>query len=137
MTPEEIKLVRATFAQLEPRRMEVAAMFYRRLFEIAPHLERLFTGDMTDQGAKVMGAIGVAVAGLDRLDEILPQVQDLGRRHAGYGVEPGYYGVVGEALLWTLDEALGEAFTPTVRDAWIAAYVALSGAMIGAAAEAA
>lgn len=133
MRPEEIKLVRATFAQLEPRRAQVAETFYHRLFEIAPDLKRLFETDMTDQGAKVMGAIGVAVAGLDCLDEILPQVQAMGRRHRDYGVEPAHYGVVGDAFLWTLDQALGGAFTPAVRDAWITAYGALTGVMIGAA----
>jgi nitric oxide dioxygenase len=132
MTPEEIKLVRATFARLEPHRGQVAEMFYRRLFEIAPHLKPLFKTDMTDQGAKVMGAIAVAVAGLHRLDEILPQVEDMGRRHRGYGVEPGHYNLVGDAFLWTLDQGLGEAFTPEVRAAWIGAYRTLAGAMIAA-----
>ena len=133
MTPDEIELVRATFAQLAPTRAQVADMFYRRLFETAPDVKPLFKADMADQGAKVMGAIGMAVAGLDRLDEILPQVEELARRHVGYGVEPRHYDVVGEAFLWTLDQGLGEAFTPEVKAAWISAYGLLSGAMITAA----
>ena len=133
MSPEEIKLVRVTFARLEPRRGQVAEMFYRRLFEVAPQLKRLFSGDMRDQGAKVMGAIAVAVAGLDRLEEILPQVEEMGRRHRGYGVDPAHYAVVGEAFLWTLGQTLGAAFTPAVMTAWVCAYEALTQAMIGAA----
>ena len=95
MTPEAIGRVQATFAQLAPRRAQVAEMFYRRLFEIAPHLKPMFRADMTEQGAKVMGAIGMAVAGLGRPDEILPHVEALGRRHGGYGVEPCHYDLAG------------------------------------------
>jgi nitric oxide dioxygenase len=132
MTPEEISLVRATFAQVVPIRTQAAALFYERLFEIAPQVKPLFKGDMQAQGAMLMSAIALVVHGLDRLEAILPQVELLARRHVGYGVEESHYAVVGDALLWTLEKGLGAAFTPEVRAAWASAYGLLAGAMIEA-----
>jgi hemoglobin-like flavoprotein len=53
-------------------------------------------------------------------------VQRLGQRHAGYGVQPHHYVTVGDALLWTLAQVFGPAFTSEVREAWTAAYVLLA-----------
>ena len=67
------------------------------------------------------------------IDQIVPAVRALGARHVGYGVRAEHYAVVGTALLWTLEQGLGAAFTPAVRDAWAAAYRALAGVMVDAA----
>ena len=79
--------------------------------------------------------LGTAVAGLSRLDTLVPAVQALGRRHAGYGVRAEHFAPVGAALLWTLEKGLGEAFTADVREAWAVAYTILSQTMIDAARE--
>jgi hemoglobin-like flavoprotein len=97
-------------------------LFYSRLFELDPSLRSLFRGDMREQGRKLMQMLAVAVAGLDRLDVLVPAVQALGRRRAAYGVEPRHFATVGEALLWTLAQGLGPAFTSDVRAAWAAVY---------------
>jgi hemoglobin-like flavoprotein len=133
MTPEQIALVQSTFKQVVPIADDAAALFYRRLFELDPDLKTLFKGDMVEQGKKLMQMIGVAVNGLTRLDEIVPAVQQLGKRHVGYGVTTAHYQTVGSALIWTLELGLGQAFTPPVKDAWVAAYTLLSGVMIDAA----
>jgi len=75
------------------------------------------------------------VSGLERLEKLLPAVQALGRRHAGYGVKDEHYATVAAALLWTLEQGLGDGFTPEVREAWTTAYLALAGVMQQAAAE--
>ena len=90
---------------------------------------------MAAQGRALMGMLRVAVVGLDRLDELVPAVQDLGRRHAGYGVRDADYTTVGQALLDTLERGLGPALTEEVRDAWTAAYALLAGVMQDAARE--
>ena len=127
-------LVQETFARVEPIAEAAAAMFYDRLFELDPKLSKLFKGDMKAQGRKLMHMIKTAVKGLDNLDTLVPAVEDLGRRHVGYGVKDADYGTVGQALLWTLEQGLGAGFTPDVRDAWTAVYGVLSGTMINAAA---
>ena len=81
-----------------------------------------------------MAMIGTAVANLDRLGDIMPAVQALGRRHAAYGVSPGDYDTVANSLLWTLEQGLGADFTPAARDAWTSCYVVLAGEMQAAAA---
>jgi hemoglobin-like flavoprotein len=135
MTPTQKRLVQDTFVSIAPIADDAAALFYRRLFEIDPSLERMFKGDMAEQRKRLMQMIAVAVKGLDRLDQLVPAVQDLGRRHAGYGVEDRHYETVGAALLWTLEKGLGAAFTPEVREAWATVYGILSTTMKDASRE--
>ena len=99
----------------------VAATFYRRLFELEPALRPMFRGDLEGQGRKLVEAIGM-VGALHRFESLRPTLRDLGRRHALYGVRDRHYDTVAAALLWTLAQGLGDAFTPDVRDAWDAAY---------------
>jgi hemoglobin-like flavoprotein len=129
MTPEQKGLVQASFAQVVPIREAVAELFYARLFQLDPSLRSLFTGDMKEQGAKLMAMIAIAVKGLDRLETIVPAVRALGRRHAGYGVTQRHYDLVGAALLWTLERSFGPAFSDEVRTAWAACYRLLADTM--------
>lgn len=129
MTPQQIELVKESFAKVAPIADQAAALFYGRLFEIAPPLRALFKSDIETQGRKLMAMIGLAVGSLDRLPDLVPAVEDLGRRHAGYGVKDEHYDVVAEAVLWTLGQGLGDAFTPPVKEAWTSAYALLAGTM--------
>jgi hemoglobin-like flavoprotein len=136
MTPDQIRLVQASFQLVLPIAAQAAALFYRRLFSTDPGTRRLFAHtDLEAQGRKLMAAIGFVVGALHRPEAMLGTVRDLARRHAGYGVREEHYATVGAALLWTLEQGLGEEFTPETRDAWAAAYGLLSGVMIQAARE--
>ncbi len=84
MTRQQIALVRETFAKVLPIQEAAAEMFYARLFELDPNVKLLFKSDLKERGRKLMAMIATAVAGLDRLDEIVPAVQALGARHVGY-----------------------------------------------------
>ncbi len=131
MTPEQVSLIQASFAKVAPISEQAAAMFYGRLFEIAPEVKPLFRGDMAEQGRKLMATLAVVVNGLTNLPSILPAASALAKRHVGYGVKAEHYAPVGAALLWTLERGLGAAWTPQLAEAWTAAYTTLSGYMIG------
>ena len=128
----DIDLVKHSFMSVEPLSIVVARTFYERLFEINPEIRTLFTDDMEAQGERLMDMIGAAVAGLDDLGALVPVVKELGARHRKYGVQVSHYAQVAEALLWTLEQGLGDAFTPEVRDAWVNVYTVLAETMIGA-----
>ena len=134
MSPEQVKLVQDSFGKVAPIATQAADLFYGRLFEIAPEVRPLFPHDLAEQKKKLMTMLATAVTNLHQVEKIVPAVQDLGRRHAGYGVKDAHYQPVGEALIWTLDKGLGEAFTAPVKDAWLAAYTTLAGVMKEAAA---
>jgi hemoglobin-like flavoprotein len=136
MTPETIRLVRSTFAQILPVADLAADLFYDRLFTLDPSLRRLFAADLERQKHALMSTLRVAVEHLDRPDELVPIVEQLGLRHAGYGVQSAHYATVGSALLWTLEQGLGPAFTPDVRAAWTDVYDLLATTMQAAAARA-
>jgi hemoglobin-like flavoprotein len=129
-------LVRTTFGKIAPISELAAAMFYEKLFAIDPDLRPLFRNDLKKQGAMLMAVIATAVANLHRLDQLMPTVRELGRRHAGYGVRDRDYDTVAVALLATLEAALGDEFTEAVRGAWTACYMALAGEMKAATAAA-
>ena len=131
MTPQQIKLVQDSFAKVAPISEQAAGLFYGRLFEIAPEAKPLFVGDMKEQGRKLMATLAVVVNGLSNLDAILPAASALAKRHVAYGVKPGHYAPVGEALLWTLERGLGTGWTRELAVAWTAAYTTLSQFMIG------
>lgn len=137
LTPEQISLVRDTWEQVVPIADQAAELFYGKLFELDPSLKSMFTGDMKEQGQKLMRMIGIAVDHLDKLDEVVPAVQELGVRHLEYGVKNSHYNTVAAALLWTLGRGLGDAFTTEVMAAWTDVYNLLANTMMDAAREAA
>ena len=133
MNRQQIDLVRTSFALVQPIAAQAAAIFYDKLFAADPSLRTLFRGDMAHQGERLMTMIGSAVGLLDRPDTLLPVLRQLGARHGGYGVVDAHYASVGTALLQTLEQGLGAAFTPEVRDAWVETYGLISRTMIEAA----
>jgi hemoglobin-like flavoprotein len=130
--PRHKILVQGTFEQVEAIADTAAELFYNRLFEVDPKIRSLFKGDMKEQGRKLMSTLKVAVKGLDDLGKLVPVVEKLGRDHAGFGVEAAHYATVADVLLWTLEQGLGDDFTPEVRDAWSSVYFLLAETMIGA-----
>jgi hemoglobin-like flavoprotein len=136
LTNEQKVLVKQTWASVVPISDKAAELFYGKLFEMDPSVKPLFKGDITEQGKKLMKTIGLAVNSLDHLDQLVPVVQELGRKHVGYGVKAQHYTTVAGALLWTLEKGLGAAFTPQVKEAWTVTYNTLAGVMMDAAAAA-
>jgi hemoglobin-like flavoprotein len=137
MTPRQISLIQSSWSAVEPIADTAAILFYDRLFELDPALRRLFRRtDMAQQRKILMQTLTVVVRSLDRLETIVPAVQALGRRHAGYGVREQHYDTVGAALIWTLEQGLGDAFDDETAEAWATAYTTLASVMIEAAAAA-
>jgi hemoglobin-like flavoprotein len=135
VTPLQIDLVQDSFALIVPRRAEASAIFYKRLFALAPETRRLFRGDLAEQGRKLMKVLATIVRNLSDLGLLLDSVDYLAQRHVGYGVRDDHYALVGQALVDTLQECLGDSFTPETKQAWGYAYTILSGRMVRAARE--
>lgn len=129
MTPQQIELVQSSWEKVVPIAKDAASLFYQRLFEIAPHLRPLFSGDIEEQGKKLTTILTTVVRGLKQLEKLEMAVWQLGRRHIAYGVHDVDYGPVAQALLWTLQQGLKEQFTEEVENAWVAAYTLLSSVM--------
>jgi len=103
---QEIALVQDTFKKVAPIAPQAADLFYGRLFEIAPDVRALFPADLAEQKKKLIAMLATAVNNLHQVGSIVPAVQDLGRRHVGYGVTAAHYKPVGDAPFldaWTCD----------------------------------
>jgi hemoglobin-like flavoprotein len=133
MSPEQVQTVQDTWKAVVPIAGKAADLFYDKLFLMDPGLRPLFPEDLTEQKKKLMSMIGRVVTALRDPSGVVPAIQDLGRKHVGYGVKKEDYTTVGGALLWTLEQGLGSAWNAEVKDSWVAAYTLLSGVMIDAA----
>lgn len=133
LNSNQVRLVKDSFLRLRAKSDEVAEAFYNRLFELDPNLKLLFHSDMTEQGSKLMSVLEQVVSQLDSFDEIEPALQELARRHVTYGVKSYDYDVVGESLLWALEQHLKPSFSVETRKAWTSVYKALASSMKAAA----
>ena len=132
LTERQIDQVRSGFQQFQAAGESGAIRFYERLFELAPHLRKLFPDDVEEQARKFLQSLKVIVSSLSSTERTVRMLQRLGDRHKDYGVKTSYYEVVGEALVGTLDDALGDEFTDEAREAWTAAFRLISAAMTSA-----
>jgi hemoglobin-like flavoprotein len=131
--PDVHSLVQQSFEAVASRRAEAAAIFYSKLFEIAPEVKPMFSRvDMRVQGDMLMNMLAAAVRGLDRLEELKPTLQELGRRHIAYGVQIPHYAIVEACLLHTVEAMAGEAFNLDVKLAWTSIYNFIAQTMIEA-----
>ncbi len=134
MTPHQIELIQNSFAKVAPIADRSAGLFYGRLFEIAPELRPLFKGDISAQGRKFMATLTVAVTSLENFEALKPGLRALARQHVAFGVRAEHYAPLGEALIWTLQQGLGDAFKPETEQAWRMAYADIADTMKSASA---
>ncbi|MCD2422761.1 globin domain-containing protein [Niabella pedocola] len=108
----------------------VGDAFYGKLFADSPGLRKLFPANMEAQYRKLLVSLNVLVARLENKDEIAGYLAALAKRHAGYGVKEAHYMLVGNALLWTLQQGLGNDWNADVAAAWAALYQEVADIMI-------
>ena len=130
ITPAQVALVQASFQHVLPIADVAGLLFYERIFTMAPEARALFGDDIALQASRTMAAVKTAVDGLDDIESVAPFLVRLGARHVRYGVVPAHFDLVGEALMWTLEQGLGEAFTPEVHEAWATAFGVIASAML-------
>jgi hemoglobin-like flavoprotein len=132
LTAEHVTLAQTSWEKVLPIGDTVADLFYNKIFELDPSLRPLFPDDMTSQKKKLINMMSLAVNSLTILDKFLPEIKNLGLRHAmKYKVTPPMYETVGEALLLTLEKFLEDSWDETHREAWSTIYCVLSEAMTG------
>jgi hemoglobin-like flavoprotein len=117
MTPEQVALVQSTWQKVVPIAGTAADLFYDKVFELAPGVRSMFPDDMTSQKAKLVSIMNTVVTSLHEIETLVPTIEELGRFHGGKDVKPEHYGVVAEALLWTLEQGLEDAWSLEVKQA--------------------
>ena len=133
MTPDQVQIIKSTFAEVLKIKDKAGLLFYERLFAIAPETKPLFKGDIAEQSRKLMDTLALAIGMLRDMPTLVQTLQTLALRHVQYGVKNEHYDKVGASLLWTLEQGLGPAFTPKAREAWTALYAAVAKIMMDAA----
>jgi hemoglobin-like flavoprotein len=132
LSAKQRRLVRESFESAKEYETSILTLFYGRLFEIAPETRTLFKIDIREQAKKLMDTLGIVVDTIDRFEEMLPYLAELGRKHAAFGVLPYQYDRLRVALLWALGQALGLEFDSETRAAWDSLLAAISASMLAA-----
>ena len=136
MNPQAERIIRESWTSLVPLRTQAAVLFYGRLFEIDPSAKALFDGKaMHEQHEKFLLTIDTLVQMLDYPPQIIEELQALALRHVGYGVIVAHYETVGAALLWALEQGLGDQWNAETQRAWTELYLFISGVMTRAASK--
>lgn len=133
MTPDELARVQRSFADASERPDELSRAFYEHLWTLAPDLRPMFPDDMDAQRQKLLDELSAIVAAVADLPALVARTAPLGARHAGYGVEPEHYELVGEALLAALADVLGAGLDEPTADAWRDAYDLVAETMLAGA----
>ena len=134
MDPEETHiLLRQSWSAAVADKAALARLFYRNLFRIAPETEPLFEPDLTEQGRKLVATLAFIIDSLDDTDTLLKAAGELAQRHVDYNVLAHQYAPVGQALIETLAELLGDKFDVRTKDAWLSTYTVLAQHMIATA----
>lgn len=136
LSTKQKQLVRDSFESMQAYGNSVVVLFYGRLFEIAPETRGLFKIDIREQARKLEDTLRTTIEALDRFEEWLPELTELGRRHVHYGVQPYQYEKLRSALLWALGQALGLEFDRETRAAWEQLLSLISAVMLDAGAQA-
>lgn len=135
LTRRQVADIRATFNALQPKVREASQIFYERLFEIAPELRGLFRSDIEGQGMRFMTALGAILDHIDDPEALNPHLRRLAQGHAAYGVRPENFRPMGEALIWTMRDVLGDDLGEAAEAAWEKAYDRLADEMIALAGD--
>ncbi|WP_133904319.1 FAD-binding oxidoreductase [Actinophytocola oryzae] len=125
-----VRLVRESFAVVEPHSDKVAELFYATLFSIAPAARELFPVNMEVQRSRLLRALVHIVQMVDRPDDLMPFLWQLGRDHRKFGVVTQHYEAVGMALISGVKAYAGNVWTNDVERAWAEAYTIMARAML-------
>ncbi len=129
---QDQRLLKESLDLVAPVADQLIAAFYQRLFTDHPHLRQMFPAEMATQRERLLKAIIALVTHFDHPENLVPALSAMGRRHEGYGVGLGHYAAVGTALLGTLQEFAGPAWSPEYAAAWARAYTFAAGTMMQA-----
>jgi len=134
MTPKQlIEVNLAVVIQADP---DVVGRFYAKLFQRHPELQRLFGRRSQREQEKMLTEAILAVVGhMEDATWLRDVLRPLGARHVAYGVTEAMYPLVANALIDTLREVSGAAWSPEVQTAWSDALNAVAGEMIAGARE--
>jgi len=136
VTTTDIALIKKSWIDVRKIKPEILGdVFYTKLFYDNPELRKMFPQEMEEQNKKLIDMLNVIIERLENLNELKGEIIAVAKRHVDYGVKTEHYNMVGAALLWTLQKALGKDWTEELKTAWINCYNGLSGTMITAASK--
>jgi len=126
LSQQQKRLIRDSFARIEPASDLVARLFYMKSVDLDPSVRGLFKSPSRAQRRKFMAAMKVAVISLDRLQSLKPVLKLLGTRHRQEGIEQRHYATFRHAWVWTMQQSLEARFPREATEAWTALFTRMT-----------
>ncbi len=130
MTSQQVYLLQTSWEKVKPKASQLAEFFYYHLFDKHPEFRVMFKGSFYEQQRKFIAMLDMVIAHINQVSVVTDKIVESGQRHQTYGVKPGDYAPVGEALLYALQTALKDEWTTEHTEAWTAAYQLISKQMM-------
>lgn len=129
-----IDIVKSTAPILQQHGETLTKHFYQRMFshnpEVGPFFNPANQAEGTQQRA-LAGAICAYAANIDNLEVLGGAVELIANKHASLMIKPEHYPIVGENLLASIKEVLGDGATDDIINAWAEAYGFLTDILVG------
>lgn len=118
MTQEQIEILKSSWTAIKPENKRIGFLLYEKLFSAAPFLRAMFDGDISTQACKMVAVINFVISKLHRLEDIYPDLQDIGAKHRKYQIPEHWYDVVGDCLIDALKAESAMSWSFQIDNAW-------------------
>ncbi len=122
ITEEQILLIRESWEKVKPGAKQIGWNLYDKLFVKLPGVRHMFDADINQQACKLAAVVSFVVTKLHRLEDIFPDLRNIGLKHANYHIPLDWYDVVGQCLIDTVKEASGKSWNGQMEVAWFRLY---------------
>jgi hemoglobin-like flavoprotein len=130
MTQEQIFIIRQSWDVLKPDAKQVGLLLYEKLFTDAPFLRPMFDGEIYNQACKLAAVISFVISKLHRLEDIFPDLRDIGAKHSQYNIPEHWYDIIGQCLIAALKDESGSMWSKEQETAWLSLYAVLKEQML-------
>jgi len=122
-------IIKQTVPILQAHGETLTRHMYARMFRVNPEVRDFFNPAHQQSGSQQRALAGAILAYAQHIDDpaaLGDPVELIAQKHTSLSIRPEHYPIVGDNLLASIREVLGEAATDNVIDAWAAAYAMLA-----------
>jgi nitric oxide dioxygenase len=138
MNASQKELIKATVPILRSNGNDLITYFYQRMLTNNPELKNIFNMANQASGKQQNALSGAVLAYAENIDNpavLINTLKSIGNKHVSLNIAPEQYEIVGNHLIGSIKEVLGDLATVELIEAWTCAYNELAQIMIGIEAE--
>ena len=138
MNASQKELIKATVPILRTNGNDLISYFYQRMLSNNPELKNIFNMSNQASGKQQNALSGAVLAYAENIENptvLINTLKSIGNKHVSLNIQPEQYDIVGNHLIGSIKEVLGDLATVELIAAWTCAYNELAQIMISIEAE--